>query len=149
MRVRICLIYLLLCCTFPTLGCAAETSLYQPGKVVYDVSSSDRSYISRLLDRANILQGLYNHDVFSTSIVFVVHEDAIPFFSNGKKNANLELLQRASNLALGEIIQFKVCRLSANMQGFHRDDFDEFIKLVPMADAEIAQLQHNGYAYLK
>jgi intracellular sulfur oxidation DsrE/DsrF family protein len=34
------------------------------------------------------------------------------------------------------------------MQGYGRGDFEGFIELVPMADAEIVRLQSDGYAYL-
>jgi len=49
---------------------------------------------------------------------------------------------------MGEVIQFRLCQASAKMQGYSRRDFEDFIKLVPMADAEIVRLQHGGYAYL-
>lgn len=121
---------------------------YAPSKVVYDVSSSDTSELSHILDRASLLQKIYHNDSFDASIILVVHEGAIPLFVKNNKIQH-ELMQRVKSLTLGEIIQIRVCEASANMQGFYKDDFDSFIQIVPMADAEIIELQNNGYAYLK
>jgi hypothetical protein len=35
------------------------------------------------------------------------------------------------------------------MQGYKSTDFPSFVKVVPMADAEIVMLQQQGYAYLR
>lgn len=122
---------------------------YKPARVVYDVSSHHAEELKNILDRASFLQRVYGNDPFESSIVIIIHEHAIPFFTNGKKNINKEFNDRASSLTAGEIIQFRVCQASAKMQGFTGKDFDDYIKLVPMADAEIVKLQNAGYAYLK
>ena len=44
---------------------------------------------------------------------------------------------------LGDIIQFRICQASAQLQGFDDQDFYEFAEMVPMADAEIIQLQNK------
>lgn len=129
-------------------GLMAQDTPYQPAKVVYDLSSADKTHLSNILDRAGFLQRLYNNDTFEASIVIVVHEAAIPLFVRHNRR-HKELMRRASSLTMGEIIQFRVCRASATLQGFKPEDFDDFIQLVPMADAEIARLQAQGYAYLK
>ncbi|MDH4189398.1 MAG: DsrE family protein [Betaproteobacteria bacterium] len=131
-----------------TSGTAAEPAACAPTKVVYDFSSASPASLKNLLDRVSMLQNLYASDPFAASIVVVVHEGAVPLFARGGPLAEKELATRAQNLALGEIIQFRLCQASASMQGFGRKDFDAFIGLVPMADAEIAQLQHKGDAYL-
>jgi intracellular sulfur oxidation DsrE/DsrF family protein len=121
---------------------------YSPAKVVYDISSPDAESLSHMLDRTSLLQKLYQNDSFNASIIFIIHEGAIPLFV--KDNAMYEeLMQRANSLTLGEIIQFKICRASAKMQGYKDNDFHDFAVVVPMADAEIIKLQHNGYAYMR
>ena len=121
---------------------------YAPAKVVYDVSSGDSAALHAILDRVNLLQNLYDNDPFEASIIVVLHEDAIPRFSN-TETGDPELLQRSGSMVMGEIIQLRLCRASARQQGLDDPDFPDFIRIVPMADAEIVQLQHRGYAYLR
>jgi uncharacterized protein len=128
----------------------AENKLvYQPAKVVYDISDSDPKVLEHLLDRASMLQNIYQNDSFEASIVFVVHDGAIPLFGKADRNKHPELMKRARSLSMGEVIQFRICKASANMQGFKKSDLQEFAFLVPMADAEMVRLQQEGYAYLR
>jgi len=127
---------------------ATEPVGYAPAKVVYDVSSVDPSKFIQILDRVSLLQTLYGNDPFAASIVVVIHDGAIQLFANGTPKHHQDLARRAQDLAIGDVIQFRLCQASAKMQGFSRSDFEDFIKLVPMADAEIVRLQHDGYAYL-
>jgi len=134
--------------TLGTSASAAGQQPYAPGKVVYDLSQFNPEALNNILDRASKLQNLYGNNPFEASIVIVVHEGAIPLFAN-RDRIESELIQRAASLALGEVIEFRLCRLSARMQGFREGDFPEFVNLVPMADAEIVRLQQAGYAYLR
>jgi intracellular sulfur oxidation DsrE/DsrF family protein len=124
----------------------AEPAAYAPARVVYDVSSSNPKALQNILDRVSMLQNLYGSDPFEASIVIVLHEGAIPKFS---RRGDVQLRDRARSLALGEIIRFRLCAASAKMQGYAAKDFEEFIAMVPMADAEIVKLQQAGYAYLR
>lgn len=138
----------LLCIAFASNGLASEQQHYEPSRVIYDVSHPGVEEMNNILDRAGFLQRIYKYDAFEASIVIVIHEGAIPLFaSNNAQYA--ELMQRALSMSMGEIIQFRLCRASAAMQGFQPEDFPDFATLVPMADAEIVQLQQHGYAYLK
>jgi intracellular sulfur oxidation DsrE/DsrF family protein len=127
---------------------AAEQRTMEPAKVVYDISSPDPRQLKNILDRVSLLQDLYGHDPFAGSIVIVLHEGVIPLFAKDRSRYQKDLVRRAQDLAMGEIIQFRLCQASARMQGFERTDFEHFIQVVPMADAEIVKLQHQGYAYL-
>lgn len=120
---------------------------YAPEKVVYDLTSSSPEEITHILDRVSFLQKVYDNNPFDASIVVVIHESAIPFFASGSRNKTIS--QRAKSLVIGEVIQFRVCSASAKMQGLTEKDFEAWIKLVPMADAEIIKLQKQGYAYIK
>ncbi|MDH5324794.1 MAG: DsrE family protein [Gammaproteobacteria bacterium] len=145
------LIVLLLCLHWSTSLWAQSDSTnktYKPAKVTYDVSTADPKQLAHLLDRINLLQTVYNHNSFDASIVLVIHEGAIPLFT--KKYPNQEqLMQRARGLSLGEMIEFRICEASAKQQGIGANDLHNFVILVPMADAELVQLQTQGYAYLK
>lgn len=125
---------------------AIEQTGYQPARVVYDLSSPDPQDLHDILDRVSLLQKLYGNDPFEASIVIVVHEGAIPLFVKDKQH---KLMQRASSLSMGDIVQFRICSASARMQGFSNKDFYDFAGMVPMADAELVRLQHDGYAYLR
>ena len=127
---------------------ATEPGEYVPATVVYDVSSADPSRFMQILDRVSLLQTIYGSDPFTASIVIVIHEGAIPLLAKGTRKHHPNLANRARDLAMGEVIQFRLCQASATMQGYGHDDFEGFIKLVPMADAEIVRLQYDGYAYL-
>ena len=122
---------------------------YQPNKVVYDVSSENVAGLNNILDRASLLQRVYGNDPFESSIIIVLHEGVIPLFANTGKKSNPDLIRRAKNLTMGDVIQFRLCRASAKQQGFKPTNFKKFISLVPMADAEIIKLQHKGFAYLR
>jgi len=142
----ICLVLLWLVYYLPVLSYAQNG--YSPSKVVYDVTTSNAVELELILDRVSFLQNVYNNNPFDASIVLVIHNEAIPVFVNtNPKYANIR--QRAKSLTLGEIIQFRVCEASAKIQGFSHEQFDTFLQLVPMADAEIIQLQNLGYAYLR
>lgn len=124
----------------------ASSNIYKPTKVVYDVSSSDPEALGNILDRISMLQNVYSNDAFDASIIVVVHEGAIPLFKLG---AVQNLMSRARSLVMGDIIEFKICAASARMQHISVDQLHDFVSMVPMADAEIIRLQHDGYAYLR
>lgn len=126
----------------------AGPSVYPPARVVYDLSSADPGKLNNLLERISMLQNLYASDPFNASIVVVIHEGAVPLFTKRGGRSRPDLTQRAQGLTYSDIIQFRLCRASAKIQGFDARDFESFIELVPMADAEIVRLQHDGYAYL-
>lgn len=128
---------------------ADDRATYTPAKVVYDLSSPNPVVLGHLLDRMSMLQNLYGNDPLEASIVVVVHEGAIPLFSNRSQVEHAELMRRAASLVMGEIVAFRLCRASARMQGFHEGEFPAHVTLVPMADAEMAKLQGEGYAYLQ
>jgi intracellular sulfur oxidation DsrE/DsrF family protein len=122
--------------------------VYSPAKAVYDVSTADATEFGHILDRISLLERLYDNNSFEASIIMVIHEGAIPLFVKTNQ-PHAELMQRAEGLTLGDTIKFRICAASAKMQGFSNKDFPTFTTLVPMADAEIIQLQNQGYAYLR
>ncbi len=128
-------------------GMSVSRADYAPAKVVYDISSALPSNLANIFDRVGLLQNIYNNNPFEASIILVIHEGAIPLFAKAE-SGNKDLMKRANSFVMGEIIQFRICRASAKQQGFDDQDFHEFIQMVPMADAEIIQLQNSGYAYL-
>lgn len=123
---------------------------YAPQKVLYDVSVANVDAMSRVLDRVSYLNNLYNADPFEASIVMVLHGSEIPFFAIDKLDTYRELMQRAQSLTLAGPIEFRMCRVAARGFGLGPDDIHGFVKMVPMADAEIVRLQQEeGYVYMR
>jgi intracellular sulfur oxidation DsrE/DsrF family protein len=129
---------------------AVEAIDYAPQKVVYDVAAAGAKGFSQVLDRASYLNNVYHADPFSASIVLVLHGDEIPLFAIADLDANRELMQRAQSLTLAGPVEFRMCRVAAQAHGLEPEDIHGFVKLVPMADAEIVRLQQEeGYAYMR
>jgi len=126
----------------------AMQSRYDASQVVYDVTSGDPEKLSNILDRVSMLQNLYGADPFDASIVVIIHDAAIPQFVKSKTDNYRELVKRARSLSMGDVIKFRMCSASAKMQGYRHEDIHDFIVMVPMADAELIKLQHDGYALM-
>jgi len=123
---------------------------YKPQKVVYDVATKNVGHLTSVLDRASYLSTIYHADPFDASIVIVLHGDEINFFARKNYAKYKELMQRAESLTVGGIISIRMCRIAAKGHGYEPQDIHGFVKLVPMADAELVRLQtEEGYAYMR
>jgi intracellular sulfur oxidation DsrE/DsrF family protein len=123
---------------------------YEPQKVVYDVSARDLDSFSRVLDRVSYLNNLYHADPFGASIVLVLHGDEIPFFAISNFQKYKDLVIRAQSLTVGGTIDIRMCEVAARGHGLAPADIHGFVKLVPMADAELVRLQQEeGYVYMQ
>jgi len=129
---------------------AAESSeaKYHPQKVLYDLTTRDKKSLENILDRVGLLFRIYDSDPMDSSIVIIIHGDAIPFFAIDN-SANLELMKRAHSFTEGTPIEFRMCQAAAKVMGYKPKDIHGFVKMVPMADAEIVKLQKEGYAYMQ
>ena len=78
-----------------------------------------------------------------------LHGDEINYFASANELDFEPVVARAQSLTLGETIEFRVCRVSAKRRGYNPEDLQDFVHVVPMADAEIVRLQFNGYAYMR
>jgi len=122
---------------------------YAPHKVVYDVSAPDIATFSRILDRVSYLNNLYHADPFDASIVLVLHGDEIPFFAIENFDTYRDLMLRARSLTVAGTVEFRMCRVAAKGHDLEPDEIHGFVKVVPMADAEIVRLQQEeGYVYM-
>ena len=123
---------------------------YRPQKVVYDVAVGSVDAFSRVLDRVSYLNNIYGADPFEESIVLVLHGDEIPFFAVKNLDRYRELMQRAQSLTLSGPVEFRMRRVAARGHGLEPEDINGFVKVVPMADAEIARLQQEqGHVYMR
>jgi uncharacterized protein len=122
---------------------------YSKQKVVYDVSVKTVAQLENVLDRASHLSVLNDADPFDSKIVIVLHGDEIGFFAIGNYAKYKDLMARAQSLTVGGTIDIRMCRIAAHRRGFEAHDIHGFVTMVPMADAEIVDLQKQGFAYMQ
>lgn len=122
---------------------------YSKQKVVYDVSVKTVAELASVLDRASYLSILNDADPFDSKIVIVLHGDEIGFFAVRNYDKHREFMTRAQSLTVGGVVDIRMCRAAAKRRGYEPADIHGFVTLIPMADAEIVQLQKEGYAYMQ
>jgi len=131
-------------------GASEINQVYSKQKVVFDTTSATVEGLTSILDRASFMSQLNGADPFETKIVIMLHGGAIPFFASKNYAKNKELMVRAQSLSVGDVVEFRMCKASAKLQGYKPNDIHGFIKMVPMADAEIVRLQQEeGFAYMR
>ena len=129
---------------------SAESLNYKPQKVVYDVAASSVEAFSHVLDRVSYLNNVYRADPFDASLVMVLHGDEIPFFAISNLDKYRDLMQRAQSLTVAGPVEFRMCQVAAKGHGLEPGDIHGFVKVVPMADAEIVRLQQEeGHVYMR
>jgi hypothetical protein len=102
------------------------------------------------LDRVSYLNNIYGADPFDASLIMVLHGDEIPFFAVSNLEKYRDLMRRAQSLTLAGPVEFRMCRVAARGHGLEPEDIHGFVKIVPMADAEIVRLQQEeGYVYMR
>jgi intracellular sulfur oxidation DsrE/DsrF family protein len=124
---------------------------YQPKRVLYDIDTESEAGLINILDRVSLLDKHYGSDPFDGRIVVVLHGKSIPFFAIRNTKNYHELMSRAASLTYGGSIDFRMCQTAARGRyGLEAKDIHGFVKMVPMADAEIVRLQaEEGYAYMR
>jgi intracellular sulfur oxidation DsrE/DsrF family protein len=127
-----------------------KETVYAPQKAVYDVAVSSPKELEGVIDRVSFLNNIYQANPFDSAIVVVLHGDEIPMFATRNLRKHRELMERAHSLTQAGPIEFRMCVVAARSRGFKPEDIHGFVKMVPMADAEIVKLQREGgYAYMR
>ncbi|MEO8164388.1 MAG: DsrE family protein [Betaproteobacteria bacterium] len=158
MTLRLFCVVVVLC--LQAVGARAETDApwgraqsvektYSQQKVVYDVAVKTVEQLENVLDRTSYLSILNEADPFDSKIVIVLHGDEIGFFAVRNYAKYRQLMARAQSLTVGGIIDIRMCRVAARRRGFEPQDIHGFVNMVPMADAEIIDLQKQGFAYMQ
>ena len=122
---------------------------YAKQKVVYDTAVKTVGALTSVMDRASYLSVLNGADPFDNKIVIVLHGDEINFFAIKNYAKYKDLMTRAQSLTVGGVIEFRMCKIAAQGHGYAPKDIHGFVTMVPMGDAEIVRLQHEGYAYMR
>lgn len=131
-------------------GAQTMSVKYKPHKLLYDVTTSDPKKLINILDRVSYLFKLYESDMFESSIVIIIHGNAIPFFAIDQFTRYKQTMKRAYNLTVSTTIEFRMCKAAAAAMHYQAKDIHGFVKMIPMADAEIVRLQQEeGYAYMR
>ncbi|MEW5966638.1 MAG: hypothetical protein AB1720_06520 [Pseudomonadota bacterium] len=129
---------------------AVIEQVYRGQKVVFDSTAGTVAGLTSVLDRASFLSVLNGGDPFTNRIVVVLHGQSIQYFATRNYAKHQALMQRAQSLTVGDVVEFRMCRAAARMQGLEPKDIHGFVKMVPMADAEIVRLQQEeGFAYMR
>ncbi len=123
--------------------------VYKPQKVVFNVTTGDKAELKHILSRIAYLYKMEGSSPMEGSIIVVLHGQAIPFFAIQNFLENEAVMQQAHSLTVGTTIEFRMCRAAAKSFGYKPKDIDGFVSMVPMADAEIVRLEHQGYAYMQ
>jgi len=122
---------------------------YSKQKVVYDTAVNTVAALSSVLDRASYLSQINGADPFDNKIMIVLHGGEIDYFGIKNYPKYKALMDRAQSLTVGGIIEFRMCKIAAEGRGFQPKDIHGFVSMVPMGDAEIVRLQHEGYSYMR
>ncbi|MHB1084936.1 MAG: DsrE family protein [Thiobacillus sp.] len=122
---------------------------YSKQKVVYDTAVDSVAKLTSVLDRASYLSAINGADPFDNKIIIVLHGGEIPFFAIKNYAKYKALMDRAQSLTVGGIIEFRMCKIAAEGHGFKPEGIHGFVHMVPMGDAEIVRLQHEGFAYMR
>jgi len=122
---------------------------YSKQKVVYDTAVKTVEALTSVMDRASYLSAINGADPFDNKIMIVLHGGEIDYFAVKNYPKYKALMDRAQSLTVGGIIEFRMCKIAAEGHGYQPKDIHGFVHMVPMGDAEIVRLQHEGYGYMR
>ncbi len=123
--------------------------VYKPQKVIFNVTTGNKAELKHILSRIAYLYKIEGSSPMDGSIIIILHGQSIPFFVIKHFPENEVIMQQAHSLTVGTPIEFRMCRAAAKSFGYKPKDIDGFVRMVPMADAEIVRLEHQGYAYMQ
>ncbi len=125
---------------------------YDPPKVVFDFYFDDPHKINAGLYWIRSLMGPLMADPYGYAPEFmdikvVIHGTEIVTVARRNYEEYRDAVERMRYYAsLG--VEFKVCSLAAADYGYRREDFLEFVQLVPSAIPELVHWQQQGYALI-
>ncbi|MES9940110.1 MAG: DsrE family protein [Candidatus Thiodiazotropha sp. 6PLUC2] len=133
-------------------GPKITTPAYDSPKVVYDIFLDEPEKMSAALYWIRSLMNPLTESPYDMAPEFmdikvVIHGTEIVTLVKKNYNKYREVVERMRYYAeLG--VEFKVCNLAANDYGYHLNDFQEFVELVPSAFTELVHWQQQGYALI-
>jgi hypothetical protein len=130
-------------------------------KVVYHADFADPRRFSAMLTNIHNMVSTYQSELkeYDVRIVFVsygirfVTQDKLagtPFAEDAAlKRRRVELLARLATLRDNEGVKLELCEITREAVQLPKEKIIPGVALVPSGVARIADLQHQGYAYLK
>lgn len=130
-------------------------------KVVYHADFADPRRFSTMLTNINNMVSTYQADLkeYDVRIVFVAYGirfvtadplKGTPFAEDAALKARRkELLERLKSLHDTQNIKLELCEITRESVPLDREKLLAGVELVPSGVVRIAELQHQGFAYLK
>ena len=162
---RMLLAFLLLGAAGIVDAAAADQPAVKPAeeviKVVYHADFADPRRFSAMLSNIHNMVSTYQSELkeYDVRIVFVsygirfVTQDKLtgtPFAEDAAlKQRRAELLGRLATLRDNEGVKLELCEITREAVQLPREKIIPGVALVPSGVVRIAELQHQGYAYLK
>lgn len=141
---------------------AAEPAAAEPVmKVVYHADFADPRRFSAMLTSINNMVTTYQDNLqeYDVRVVFVAHgirfvtADPLtdtPFVADAALNARRkELLERLKSLHTTQGVKLELCGITREQVRLDPAKLLPGVELVPSGVVRIAELQHQGFAYLK
>ncbi len=127
---------------------ANEQSNKQETHYLFDLIDHEPEQIKQLLERAKSLSRTVNTSNGKSRIAMVIHGPDIEIFDVKNYIKNKDIIDLAAQLDAADIIDFKVCQVTADARGINKSNFPSFMEVVPFAPDEIDRLENEGYVEL-
>ncbi|MBU6257547.1 MAG: DsrE family protein [Burkholderiales bacterium] len=112
--------------------------------VVYHIDNAEQQALKALRNIRNHL------DVDpKAQIIVVAHAEGVDFLMEGAKDRNGSLYAGPVSALKSRGVRFEVCELTLKNRGLKEDQFIQEADFTPSGVVRLAQLQHQGYAYIK
>ena len=147
--------------SLPVLAADAGGETDEVIKVVYHADFADPRRYSAMLTSINNMVTHYQNELidYDVRIVFVSHGvrfvtddklETTPFRSDAKLEEQRQNLHgRLSALSAVQGVKLELCDITRTQIGLPEDKLYKGVKLVHSGVARLAELQHQGFAYLK
>ncbi len=125
-----------------------QEKMIQGTHYLFDLIDHEPEQLKRLLERAESLSKTATDGNEKSRIAMVIHGPDVEIFEKKNYNKNKELIDLAAKLDASDIIDFKVCQVTADSRGINESSFPSFMEMVPFAPDEIDRLEDEGYVEL-
>jgi intracellular sulfur oxidation DsrE/DsrF family protein len=122
----------------------AATCAFAQDKVVYHVDDAATRALPTLRNVKNHL----DTDP-SAQIIVVTHAEGVDFLMTDGVNCNGNPYEVAIQDLVRRGVKFEVCEITLKNRGLKKSQFLEKAIFTPSGVVRLAQLQHQGYAYIK
>ncbi len=129
-------------------GSAFASDETKPPGYVFSVTVQTRQQLDIVLNRAEDLRELFNHDAHG-KIAVVLHGDELQLFQKGGYQLSQSVVERARLLDQDNIIDIKACQTMMRTLQIEKNELPGFIEQVPFAPTEIRRLEkEEGFTRL-